>query len=323
MPLRPNSCAVCVPLLALAAFAASCAHPAGHQPSEDDAGSGSRPPEQPFFANPPAWRPIYQGIEYAELAYDKPRAMAVQLLRIDTEADGLEIITTPSNGDEPLETNAQTTRQFLEEHDLSVAINTHFFDPCCSRVLGEDKNLVGLSIAQSEVVSPASDASQPDAIFFTRRQDSDTPAIKAFPWPATMFVSFKEDPEVSHAIAGRMVLDDGEVFNGDDRLSTELHPRTLVGLSESARYIYLVTIDGRQPGFSTGASLAEAASIMYFVGARHALNVDGGGSTTMIIRDAEGASQLANSPSDGAERYVGSNLGLRAVPLQPKAGAGP
>ena len=292
------------------------------EPERADAG-----PTQPFFTQQPRWRPIYQGIEYAELATDVPRDLVVQVLRIDTVADGLEIVTTPSNGDAPLETDAQTTRQFLEEHDLSVAINTHFFDPCCNRVAGEDKNLIGLSIAQGELVSPHTDAGQRDVIMLAPGmfEDDDGLGVGMFPGaPDAETIDGTDWLEgVTHAIAGRTILSCGLLHASEDEFATAQHPRTLVGYSHSGEFLYLVTIDGRQPGFSTGASLAEAAGIMHFVGAWHALNVDGGGSTTMIIRDADGASQLANSPSGGAERFVGSNLGLRARPLQPEADPAP
>jgi hypothetical protein len=267
-------------------------------------------PGQPFFPFEPRWRPIFQGIEYAELANDKPRDMVVQAMRIDTSAPGLELFATPSNGDRPLETDGQTTRAFLEEHGLAVAINTHFFDPCCNLVPGEAKDLIGLSIAQGETVSPPTDAGQPDAIIFAH--DLTPEVLRSLEEQMGVVITAPR-----HAIAGRMVLVDGRVAAGEDKFSIDRHPRTLVGLSEDAGLIYLVTIDGRQPGFSTGASLAEAAGIMHHLGAWHALNVDGGGSTTMVRRDPDGASQLVNSPSGGGERVVGSNLGFRARPLQP------
>lgn len=276
-------------------------------------------PTQPFFADPPRWRPIYQGIEFAELANDKPRALVVSALRVDTSAEGLELFTTPGNGGAPLETNGQTTRAFLEEHGLDVAINTHFFSPCCNLIPGEAKDLIGLSIAQGEHVSPASVESQRDIFIFEAgvHEDGSLDVVMLTSRQLDQLESFTP----THAIAGRTILDHGRVVEGGDDFSTTRHPRTLVGLSNDYRTLYLVTIDGRQPGYSTGASLTESAAIMFHLGATMALNVDGGGSTTMIIRDADGASQIANSPSAGFERVVGSNLGLRAAELQPKPGS--
>jgi hypothetical protein len=81
------------------------------------------------------------------------------------------------------------------------------------------------------------------------------------------------------------------------------HPRTAVGFRGDGQNL-LVTADGRQPGYSVGLTTAETRHLMQFLGARDALMLDGGGSTTMSI---EGA--LTNRPSDpGGARSVASHL---------------
>jgi hypothetical protein len=70
------------------------------------------------------------------------------------------------------------------------------------------------------------------------------------------------------------------------------NPRTLAGVRGDGR-ILLVTVDGRRPGWSAGVTLREAARVMQSLGARDALNLDGGGSTTMVVRGA-----VVNFPSD-------------------------
>lgn len=309
-------------LLPLAGCATS-SPPPGAEPHAQPAPE-QEAPAQPFFTGEPRWRPIYQGIDHAELATDTPRYLVVQVLRIDTTAEGLELFTTPGNGDEPLDTDGQTTRAFLEEHGLSVAINTHFFDPCCNRIPGEAKDLIGLSIAQGEMVSPHVDQGQRDLMLFTPLDDEELDMhFWVYGHPQAAGWESNEDAEdlllVSHALAGRLVLHRGRVLADEGTFSTDRQPRTLVGADPLDGVFYLVTIDGRQPAFSMGATLAEAAGIMHHLGAIDALNVDGGGSTTMVMRDPDGASQLLNSPSGGSERVVGSNLGLRALPLEPVA----
>jgi exopolysaccharide biosynthesis protein len=75
-------------------------------------------------------------------------------------------------------------------------------------------------------------------------------------------------------------------------------PRTLAGVTASGDLL-LVTVDGRAPGRSVGVTLAEGARVMRGLGARDALNLDGGGSTTMVVRG-----RVVNRPSDpgGARR---------------------
>ena len=75
-------------------------------------------------------------------------------------------------------------------------------------------------------------------------------------------------------------------------------PRTLAGIRPDGTLL-LVTVDGRRPGWSAGMTLPEAARLMRSLGARDALNLDGGGSTTMVVRG-----EVVNRPSDrtGARR---------------------
>jgi hypothetical protein len=80
------------------------------------------------------------------------------------------------------------------------------------------------------------------------------------------------------------------------------HPRTLAGVTRTGKLIVAV-IDGRRPGSTVGASYLEAARFMQWLGARDAVNLDGGGSSTMVVRG-----KVVNKPSDGSERGVGDSL---------------
>jgi len=79
-------------------------------------------------------------------------------------------------------------------------------------------------------------------------------------------------------------------------------PRTLAGVRADGT-ILLVTIDGRRPGYSRGATLLESARVLRSLGAREGLALDGGGSTTMVA-----GSRIVGRPSDGAQRAVGDAL---------------
>jgi len=79
---------------------------------------------------------------------------------------------------------------------------------------------------------------------------------------------------------------------------TDRHPRTAVGLRADGTWL-LVVVDGRQAGKSLGMTIAELAGLMESLGCVDALNLDGGGSSTMYL---EG--RTVNSPSDGQERPV-------------------
>jgi hypothetical protein len=105
---------------------------------------------------------------------------------------------------------------------------------------------------------------------------------------------------------GPRLLDNGEIqitanaegFNWQEnpefyyRFGVRRNPRTLAGITATGKLL-LVTVDGRQPGWSVGASFLESAKILRSLGAVDAVNLDGGGSTSITINQ-----QLVNRPSD-------------------------
>ncbi|NGP46505.1 hypothetical protein G4V62_16700 [Bacillaceae bacterium SIJ1] len=112
--------------------------------------------------------------------------------------------------------------------------------------------------------------------------------------------------------AGPMLVDNGRpniTMNTGSSFAKGRHPRTAIGVDKSGENVFMVTIDGRQPGYSSGATLNELANYMISLGAHDAINLDGGGSTAMSIRDLGTFSPaLINKPSDGAERGVSATL---------------
>lgn len=79
-------------------------------------------------------------------------------------------------------------------------------------------------------------------------------------------------------------------------------PRTAIGITKTGEIIMLV-VDGRNAQKSGGITLQELAHLMAKLGAEHALNLDGGGSSTMVIGD-----MVVNTPSDGTERKIATAL---------------
>jgi hypothetical protein len=103
-------------------------------------------------------------------------------------------------------------------------------------------------------------------------------------------------------VQGGRVADD-VVLNGDDPFYTSAAPRTAVGRFSDGREV-LVTVDGRQPGYSVGVTPMQLAEILLSIGVTDAANLDGGGSTTLTV-----GGLLVNRPSDAAgERPVGTAL---------------
>lgn len=125
----------------------------------------------------------------------------------------------------------------------------------------------------------------------------------------------------SEAVGGRPVLVRDSVVTGavdtegQPGFATARHPRTAAGIARGGKRLVLVVVDGRQKPYSDGMSLRELANLMLALGARDAINLDGGGSSTFVIAGAVGSDSLriANRPSDPAgERPVGNALAIVA-----------
>lgn len=119
-------------------------------------------------------------------------------------------------------------------------------------------------------------------------------------------------PDVDHVQGGQpMLLDHGRVAVRRPCISINCarHPRTAIGVGVGCEdadpatrcSVYYVVVDGRRTGWSVGMTLVSLARLMRRVGASSALNMDGGGSSTMVV-----GGEVVNRPSLGFERSVPS-----------------
>ena len=115
--------------------------------------------------------------------------------------------------------------------------------------------------------------------------------------------------------------DDWEVIAGNNLLvkngvivphrSKTRNPRTAVGLNADASKLIILVVDGRKPGVSIGLGYEDLGAEMLRLGCSKALNLDGGGSSVMAVRDpATHQMRILNVPSDGHERAVANTLGI-------------
>jgi exopolysaccharide biosynthesis protein len=97
---------------------------------------------------------------------------------------------------------------------------------------------------------------------------------------------------------GPQILKDGKIAITDVEekmpagFATDRHPRTAIARLKSGKLL-MVTVDGRQPGVSVGMSLYTLADLLLEFGAVQGINLDGGGSTTMVVHQ-----KVVNKPSD-------------------------
>ncbi len=101
---------------------------------------------------------------------------------------------------------------------------------------------------------------------------------------------------------------------GNGSFASGRHPRTAAGFSADSTLFWLVTVDGRQPDYSEGMTLGELAEFLVQLGVHQAINLDGGGSTTMVING-----KVVNRPAEGGEERAIAN----AIIVRRNASEGP
>lgn len=127
--------------------------------------------------------------------------------------------------------------------------------------------------------------------------------------------------------SGPRLVDNGAVSLSIDPNSSrarERAPRTAIAIDRTMTKVFMVTVDGRAEGYSKGMNLTEFAQYLVKLGAFKALNLDGGGSTTMLARKhGDDMASLINKPSDGWERAVSTTLqAISTAPLGQEASFG-
>ena len=136
-------------------------------------------------------------------------------------------------------------------------------------------------------------------------RDAGAKALRALTVGMPIKVKATLDPRPQVAITGNVFLiRDGKKKAQDDR---DLHPRTALGITEDRSELILLVVDGRVP-FSRGYTMVELALLMEQLGAYEAINLDGGGSSTMVGRKTNGKVRVLNTPSDGKPRDVPNGL---------------
>ncbi|MCB0347010.1 MAG: phosphodiester glycosidase family protein [Bdellovibrionales bacterium] len=248
--------------------------------------------ESPTPVTYQSWQDISHGIALKRIERKSPRLVGY-LLRVEISLPEITVFVTPGNGAEPKDAAARNTTEAFNDFNCAAAINGSVFKPLPS-AKGDPVDILGLAISSGEKYS---EPNKFDAILFPSQQRG---LIAKPPFNTT---------GIRNALAGyHIILDQARVLPSSDKR----HPRTAVGLSKQGGTLYMLVIDGRLPGYSDGATLAETATILARAGAYNGLNMDGGGSTAMVIRDENGQTKRLNQPSGGLERRVGNHLCIRS-----------
>lgn len=246
------------------------------------------------------------GVTLTRIETTVPRTLSMNLVEIDLAVPGIGFAVTPSNGGAVGDTIGLTTRQFLVQQGVQLAVNGGF----SAGVSGSNFNVEGLAARQGVV--------------YSEFQEFRTFALNISPDNVATILRASGTSGTAHTPTttlynvlpgeGRLLRNGSLIqYDGDTN-----QPRTGVGLGADETKLYFMTVDGRNSGHSLGVTRPELADFMRLNGVYNAFNLDGGGSTTLIVADPQ--PRVVNVPVGvndvpGTERVVGSNFGVYALPM--------
>ena len=277
----------------------------------------------------------FAGITYIEATAATPRPIHVHVIQVALATPGVRLMLTPPAGTR--ETVRQTTAAFVNSVHAQAAINAHFFLPFPSTDTTDW--LIGLAASDGRVFSACESPQQSFAIV------ADAPAINI---DATNHASIVHcDPAYPDGRHVQEAVQLWTTLSGSAEIVTEgavtipryrdaAHPegaltpgssshydnghswydvvtaRSAIGLSKDGRTLTLFTVDAR--GGSAGMTVSEVAAwLIHEYQVWSALNLDGGGSTSLVLADPRGRARLVNTSSDNPDgRAVGSSLAVFA-----------
>jgi len=289
----------------------------------------------PARAQPKVSAP-FEGVTIIERSETAPRPIRMHVAQVDTRAPGVRFQVSPPGGTR--EVVRQTTLEFLKASGAQLAVNAHFFLPFPSP--DTDAWIIGLGASNGRVFSAFETPEQNYALV------ADAPALNFDPRQRASIVHrhpkkpnglhVRERVRLWNTVAGSsQIVTDGRVtvpaykdaghprgvlapggssnYSNDKSWNDVVTARTVIGLSRDRRTVTIFTVDAR--GGSDGMRLGEIATLLVRdYGVWNALNLDGGGSTTMAWQNpATGQAELLNTSSDNpAGRAVATSLAVFA-----------
>ncbi|MEM9163608.1 MAG: phosphodiester glycosidase family protein, partial [Cyanobacteria bacterium P01_F01_bin.4] len=234
---------------------------------------------------------LFQGITYQRAPQTTPRPHVIHTVAIDLQAPGIEALVTPgAPGDDQRDVHAAKTSDFLETSGVQLAINANYFSQFSedtpwrySPHPGDRVNAIGAAISNQQQYSTSQ--SQWPALCISSQQFAQIAQTGTCP------------ADTAHAVAGKAILvsDGVAAINQKAQAKDKPYARVAVGLNADGTKLWLVVVDGKQPLYSEGLTEAELAEVFLNLGTDIALNLDGGGSTTLVI-DTPAGPKFLNAP---------------------------
>ena len=253
------------------------------------------------------WR-LPEGVRYEHKVRQEPRPLQIHILEIDLRESHLSFEVIPGedpDGDGPAEVALAHPRDLAKKAGAIAAINTAAWAMLTDQQTGKKPGYVvgGAADISGWVAQADRLVSPPQKGYWSVWMDqNDRVAMGVI---ASNEELQEKGIKAKWAVSGfRGILKDSEVLVSP---SDVRHPRTAVGISQNGNQFVWLVVDGRQKGYSEGVSEEELARLLVESGCAHGINLDGGGSSSMWIRDEKSELALANRPSEAS--------GVRPVPV--------
>jgi len=247
----------------------------------------------------PQWQVFAEGIDYFYGKISSPK-LEFHASKINLFAQELEIVVTGGAYNEN-QTLSKKVSSFVRDNNLLAGINAVPFDKVSSIENIVIQN-VGIVISNGKLIAPVN--KNYDALVFYK--DGKVAIVNQ------SAINIIEN--IENAVGGfHQILTNGETAQRTHE-SKARHPRSAAGISQDGKYLYFIVIDGRRAG-SVGATEEETALLLRSLGSWDALNFDGGGSTALAMRFANGKIRVVNTPIHGGiagqERAVAGCIGVK------------
>jgi len=271
---------------------------------------------------------VSKGVKIHNIALEKPRLIKGYMLRIDLNARqwrytqtgrdakfGERMPEQPTNENWLIATKLETTKRFMDAsrkrgENMVVALNATPWEPFRSGY--HYAQPLGVNISDGALLT----TNEPTGAVFAVDKKGRYTICRNIPLKDASKYAFA-------ASAFQMILENGRDQTGPKSAipyqgprDNEVHPRMAFGLSKDRRYFYALAIDGRQKEWSIGASCREMVPMLQDAGAWDAVNMDGGGSTTMLYYDEKQGKPVMVNRHDAKRRRTRSdalNVGFIAV----------
>lgn len=253
---------------------------------------------------------LFPGIRHAFVKTDRPRPLRINVILVDLKRKDLRFMTVKRDPDwgmpmpdypsMPIRVRRLTVWKFMDNAlargiDMLVAVNATPWGPWKPPYTHSYAAKMGLVISDGDKIESANGR---PVFLITRKNEFQIRKI----------AKDEDTSDIQLALSGFiMILENGQVLKGPHKLA----PRTAYGLSKDATKMLIMTVDGRMKGYSEGVSTPELGEWMRKFGAYNALNMDGGGSTTLLVSDGKGG--IRQLTAKLFYRTVATSLGIFRV----------